>query len=579
MKDQALLHDKVPVRLDRPLTTEAGQSIVLIALLFVVLLAFVALAVDVGFAFVRSSQFSAAVDAATLAGVVDLDPTSNDTADADLRAAQFLAANGWPTSTLSVLTSTRSLSERGIPQYTMTATWPVQFFFARIIGLGNLEIQHDATAAFFAGSEIHTASQYDLGHIRTAAQFVTGPQGCTAQGDPVSPLQSTAGNPNEDWSVFEGLYTYRIRVSEAYTQSTQLLVELFDADSYNTQGNSATVTHSASDGRPPEALSCGTGMGQRCVINTGESVGARNQNPFWFQRVDENWTSSCTADSGNQWGQAVTIYELYYYDNNDDRQLLAKYTVDNNRDFAFTDLKWVAPGTSGSLVPTDSGSFLVDLATLPVDGNGNRFVHIDVRTSSGSAKNVWDLAARPPNSFYTDQGFPAPATGVNQRNLQIANNPSVYAFRGVSVFALGRLPQSYFVNNTLVQVPLAPIAAIQGGGTLYATFFDRDSAAPPPNIYFTIDTVAESIFRMCTVVVASATGTQTGDCAVSTYDPIQTSCDNGTNCDNSWSRPQFTMGIPDQFFFGGILFANYTPQADDHVWAVSATAGRPFLTR
>ncbi len=85
-----------------PISTglESGQSIVLLALMFVILLLFVALAVDVGFAFVRSSQFSAAVDSAALAGVVDLDPSTNDTAAADIRAEQFLAANGWSVDTL-----------------------------------------------------------------------------------------------------------------------------------------------------------------------------------------------------------------------------------------------------------------------------------------------------------------------------------------------------------------------------------------------------------------------------------------------------------------------------------------------
>ena len=59
---------------------ESGQTLVLIALLFVVLLLFVGLAVDVGFGFVRSSQFSRAVDAAVLAGVIDLNPAPAVTA-------------------------------------------------------------------------------------------------------------------------------------------------------------------------------------------------------------------------------------------------------------------------------------------------------------------------------------------------------------------------------------------------------------------------------------------------------------------------------------------------------------------
>jgi Flp pilus assembly protein TadG len=70
--------------------TEAGQSMVILALVLIGLLAFAGIAVDVGFAFVRSAQFAAAVDSATLAGVVDLNPLSEvDTSEADIRAGNF----------------------------------------------------------------------------------------------------------------------------------------------------------------------------------------------------------------------------------------------------------------------------------------------------------------------------------------------------------------------------------------------------------------------------------------------------------------------------------------------------------
>ncbi len=64
---------------------EAGQSIVLIALMLVVLLSFVGLAVDVGFVFARQSQLQAAVDAAALSGVSNLISAAdlNDTGPAD----------------------------------------------------------------------------------------------------------------------------------------------------------------------------------------------------------------------------------------------------------------------------------------------------------------------------------------------------------------------------------------------------------------------------------------------------------------------------------------------------------------
>ena len=116
-------------------SNESGQTLVLIALLFVVLLLFVGLAVDVGLGFVRSSQFSRAVDAAVLAGVLDLNPGSTGTTNADIRASQFLAANGWPTPTLTVYETARSITVGGIPQYTITATWPVETYFLGLIGI------------------------------------------------------------------------------------------------------------------------------------------------------------------------------------------------------------------------------------------------------------------------------------------------------------------------------------------------------------------------------------------------------------------------------------------------------------
>jgi hypothetical protein len=228
---------------------EDGQSIVLIVLVFIGLLAFTALAVDAGFAFVRSSQFSSAVDSATLAGVVDLDPAApiTDTLKADIRAEQFLAANGWPTDTISLFDSSRSTNFQGYPEYSLTVTWPVDLFFISVIGIDGLDITHHATAAFYAQAELFTATAYDSGHLRKASQFISGRNACTMLGDPVSPLLSSPGppsTPNEFYTLFEGTYRYRILVPETYTDVVR--IELFDPDSVNRDGNNATVFHTPS---------------------------------------------------------------------------------------------------------------------------------------------------------------------------------------------------------------------------------------------------------------------------------------------------------------------------------------------
>ena len=63
---------------------ENGQSLVIIALALIGLLAFVGIAVDVGFLFARSSKLQSAVDAAALAAVTEL-PRGIGAADDNLR--------------------------------------------------------------------------------------------------------------------------------------------------------------------------------------------------------------------------------------------------------------------------------------------------------------------------------------------------------------------------------------------------------------------------------------------------------------------------------------------------------------
>ncbi len=106
-------------------------------------------------------------------------------------------------------------------------------------------------------------------------------------------------------------------------------------------------------------------MGDSCVVPTGESIYAVNQNPFWLQRVDENWNEDCTRNAGDQFGQVVSTYELYYIDDSGNRHDIASYTVDNVRDYTNSDLRWVSPGAPGSPVPANSGSFEIDLKCHP----------------------------------------------------------------------------------------------------------------------------------------------------------------------------------------------------------------------
>jgi len=556
---------------------EAGQSIVLLALSFVILLLFVGLAVDVGFGFVRSSQFSRAIDSATLAGVVDLMPGTNGTTQADNRAGQFLSLNGWPTSTLVFSDSMATVSVQGYPQYTFTGTWPVESYFMGLLGINAFPITHSATAAFHAQAEMYLPTAIKRGHLRQAAQFMFGSDGCTEQGDAVIPLRSTASAANENYTLYEGVYKYRILIPATYTPTT-VVIDLFDPDSHNLRtSNNFTITHSVV-GRPISSTLtspgiCNTGAGQRCVVSTGEDLSAISENPFWLQRVDENWDSNCvnTTVLNNGIGDTVTKYELYYFNNIGNRTTLAQYTADGSN-ATTTDMKWLSPGADfTSAVGGDFGSFTITVTNnIQTDDAGNKFVFLDVTSDGGSSKNVWDLWAGPPDAF-----FPEPfKQDVNDRNLQIADSPGQYNSAGISVYALGRMPLEHYINQTF-GFGIAPIDISFGDGTIYSSLFDMETGGVPQSIKYSIDTVPQSVFDIDATISSTGQGDIQATCTkTNPGDPL--------DCNNDWTFPQFGMGIPGTgsgfVYSGGILRATYNPGAEAHTLSLSITDGRPFLT-
>jgi hypothetical protein len=584
---------------------ETGQTLVLMAFMFIVLLAFVGIAVDVGFAFARSTQFAAAVDAGALAGVPELH--QDGLVGADSRAAQFLAANGWPTETMSLpISSTSTLDPQGFPQYTLTATWPITFFFLHMIGIDAIQIERSATAAFYAQAEMYTPTGVERGAVRIANQFMFGPDFCTNQGDPVTPIWSVPGVANPTYVQTGGLYTYRIRIPEEYASdngTTVVHVELFDPDTYNGSanlGNTATFSYTNAYiagqpiGSPDSCLNCGCGSpaaGQACIIASGENVTHPYQRPYYLQRVDENWAASgggCSAVPNDPNTNAVTTFELYYFNESGARFNVSRYTSDNrlsNRHL--TDLLWVSPRSGHPIAPTagapsgvpttpgDFGNFEVNINNMPApDEYGFRYLYLEVQMTGGSAKNVWDLWAGPPANVVD---LPPE---VNDRTLAILNDTTGEAgnMGGVSIFALGRQPLRSYHQGT-IKMPLAPIDTRMGGGTIYASIFDFDNGAQSP-ITFTIDTLAWMDFRLTANVVNHEPNPE----LVGTI--IETACDDSSNCDNKWFSPQLRLGVPTRdhptnpvAFYGGNLEAEYRMAGDSHTWALSITAGRPFLTR
>jgi Flp pilus assembly protein TadG len=150
--------------------SERGQSIVLIAAAMIGLLAFVGIAVDVGFVFARNSQLQAGVDSAALAGVTEL--SSGNINNADDRAERFLSSNNIPisgTATMESVTYQTILQETA---YSLTVTWPVELFFLRVVGWDEVTLQKSATAAFFPLKDIYAGSRVDQGKLSNSNQAV-----------------------------------------------------------------------------------------------------------------------------------------------------------------------------------------------------------------------------------------------------------------------------------------------------------------------------------------------------------------------------------------------------------------------
>lgn len=586
--------------------SERGQSIVLIAAAMIGLLAFVGIAVDVGFVFARNTQLQAGVDAAALAGVTQL--ASGDINQADTMAQRFLATNNIPitdTATMESLTYQTIIQETA---YALTVTWPVELFFLRVIGWNEVDLQKSATAAFLPLTDIFAGARVDEGKLSTSNQAVFGPLICTSNGDPYSPFNSPFRPPGYEPGPYK--YRYRILIPDGYQDIDNILrVELFDADSWNSDTNSAAVVHTsyaANNGFPfVENKNCPSStQADPCLIPTGEEslVGLPpgnptldQINPYWFLRVDENRgpaPSSCGApDPYNLGYNTTTLYELFYYVQNPDGTIaeipLATYT--GLRDNAHnTDLRWVspggAPGLGGTFVPIDAGSpgtFEINLDTdvpeiLVEQGTGNRFIYLNVSTTAGSSENGFEIWAGPDN-YVTSV-----SSNANERNITVLDSPGAHNSGGAIVFALSTLPLNSNTNNR-VDIPLVYVSPNFAGQNIFISLFDADTGTVPPitfffdSIYFNPDDLDSSDWYMDfgTPNTIDADGV-----------PANSRCF-PSNCNNSWITPRYQITVPGEVdacmpncvpFYGGRLIASYDGgSSDTYVWEIFI-AGPPYLS-
>ena len=502
---------------------EFGQSMAIIALLLIGLLAFVGLAVDIGLVFARAAELNKALDAATLAAVPEVIIVS-DLGAAEEKTAQFLNSNLPTEASLATAANPAPVTfERrakinvlGEVQYSVSATWPVELYFLKLIGLDTFVLNSASTAAYFPITDIYASRRVD-GALTTSNQAVFGPNSCSKMGNPFSPLNPT-WQPISESATFRGLYSYRYRIlipGDYMDRHDVVRVELFDPDSMNQLNNNGgsftdTVAHTKAwidSGRPPsEQRSCSTSNINPCLIDTREDdllgLPLDSVNPWWFVRIDENRTGDGSGYNCGGPGSYTpslntqTRYELSYFAQNSDGSIvqipISRYTgqvgdgVRDNGDH-LTDMQWVSPGgqmiyDQPAAVPAEFGSFEIDLRNdvsniLKDPEDGRMYIYLDVTAVTGSSENGFEVWAGPPDYLQTI------SSNVNTRNVQVINNPSSHSTDGVAVFGMGNLPMNSNFSNP-VDIPLIYVGPELAGQSIFVSLYDSDAGAQPPIVFY-----------------------------------------------------------------------------------------------
>jgi hypothetical protein len=471
------------------LAGEKGQSIIILALAVVVLLAFVGIAIDVGLLYGRRIQLSRAVDAAALAGALEL-PYDGPYQE---RAEQFVRTNGFDPVEANVIATPGGGGGVGESHYlTVTAQLPMETMFLRFVGWKTLHVPALAVAELGSPPVDSYASQNASGVAGVVNLNVFGKEGNTIYGDAFSPLYSSE-LPDETCSCSTpcdnttqgdqwrgqmynmkdelGKYPFRIHVPADYVDlngGREIQVEILDPDDCNRQN--AEFRGSCS-GNAVEVTLLG-GAGTSCVEpeNDDRRVTAMAdtpdaQNPKWFVRMDQN-ISFCYGgeDYDDDYG-VETQYTLYYENLDGEFPTIAQYTIKDTDCNEGTDLEWVIP---------PGFSFNLNDYLDATDENGNWSFYLDVEGISGTGGNGYDLWAGPPPTDPNLETY----TNVNERNVYLLNEINEgndpHSSGGVVVWAMGYLPLNVNTANTPFTITLGYIPPVAAGITVTVSNFDLD---------------------------------------------------------------------------------------------------------
>ena len=537
---------------------ERGQAIIIIAFALIGLLLFAGLALDTATIYAGQSRLKRAVDAAALAGVVEL--PNQDAADA--RTRQFMLANGFDTEDTQV--GTRDVSVSGLQRWAVTATHRVPLNFLPLINFDYADVAESAVAEYRSLVEMYTTQTGGTGMVGPVSLFNWGRWANPKFGDAITPQCYTCdgvdcdvygagryicpsdANPDhvELYNESASGYPFRIQIPAGYSHD-HVQIEIFDPDGWNqpiegsvaikhTTGMTTTETevielneidcNEHSDGNQNERM-------EPCLIVTGDPA-----NPYWFMRIDETRSFYDRPATYSDLYNTETHYRLYYLRQRPDQSIFRALVADyvGEAADASTDMQWVVPPGWILDINCDDGS--CDVPNIVENKDGSRSILLEVDGVSGYSKNGFDLWAGPPPTE------PIPSD-VNERNLYLLEHRDAHDPENVVIYGSGYLPLSVHAGGQItITFTLVPIDAAGLRMNLY--HFDNDAEEGLGQIGYYL----EGVEGWQTVGTLSLDGTWSASQPYVYQEPT--------------SRYHDSFTLPAEFY-GAYLEAVYTPRYVD----------------
>jgi hypothetical protein len=553
---------------------EQGQAIVVIAFALIALVLFAGLALDAATIYAGQSRLKRAVDAAALAGVIEL---PNEAA-AGARTRQFMLANGFDTDDDEVIypfQTSRILSTEYM-QWAVTATHRVPLHFLPLINFTHADVTEVAVAEYRSMVDIYTTQTGGRGIVGPVNLSNWGQYSNPRWGDAFTPRCWTCSSgcdpdagtdpatcpngPNPDhtelYNEFSQGYPFRIHIPPAYAFD-EVRIELLDPDGYNqpieddvtitkVDGTMYSVPYTEVDCYPPAGTENDNDRRDGCLLETSDDA-----NPYWFMRMDENRCFS-HLDSGRPAAgytpsyNTETEYRLYYHKQLTDQSIIRQdiSTYVGGANDSTTDMLWVEAWA----VDIDCSDGSCNVEDIWVNEDGSRSLYLEVDGVSGWSKNGFDLWAGPPTP--TTDTVPA---NVNDRNLHLLNNPSSHDSGGIVTYGSGYLPLGVNVDSGTesIELTLAHMPIEASGLNVNLYHFDNDAGA----LGQVIDYYLEGVSGWNYQGTLSLNGTwSTSENYV--YQP-------------PGARDHDSVTIPGDEFYGGYLKAEYrTSFLDTSSWRI-----------